>query len=528
MSAFGQRIDAALAIGDMASAASHAEAALAAGERSAWLLNMVAWKHEQAGDFTTARGLLDEALRLDPHDPLLHISLGAILRQEGQLEDAIAKLTATIPSGSTIGALWLERGYAHEASGLLKAAADDYRYAARLEPSAPALGSLASVLARQGQHDEARAAAEAALRHDPQVVSAQIALARSALATGHDADARDRLTRLLTRPDLHVDDRLVATSLLGDVEARLGAHDRAYAAYVEAKAAFAARPDAPRPQDGQRAFVARLAAEFAAIPSWPETTPDDPNPTLVFLIGFPRSGTTLVENILASIPGVSAIEERPTLRAADEAYLVAPGGLARLAEANAAELAPLRAAYWDAARRYGMAADTRMLIDMDPLKGIKLPLIARLHSNAKIIVMLRDPRDVVWSCFKTPFAVSAAAFEFTTLERTARHYAGTMAFQEACLATLPLTVHQLRYETLVRDFDQQTQSLCASLDLPWTKALRDFARTSEARGVTTASASQIGRGLYDGSGQWQPYAAFFEPVMPILAPWIEKFGYALD
>ncbi len=90
---------------------------------------------------------------------------------------------------------------------------------------------------------------------------------------------------------------------------------------------------------------------------------------------------------------------------------------------------------------------------------------------------------------------------------------------------MPLTAHEVRYEALVRDFDAETQALCAFADVPWSDALRQFGATAQRRGVATASAGQVRKGLYDGSGQWRPYARYFEPVLPILQPWIERFGY---
>jgi len=91
---------------------------------------------------------------------------------------------------------------------------------------------------------------------------------------------------------------------------------------------------------------------------------------------------------------------------------------------------------------------------------------------------------------------------------------------------LGLAIHPVSYEGLVRDFEAETRALCAYLGLEWSEDLRRFDRTAKTRGVATASAGQVRKGLYDGSGQWRPYAEFLAPVMPILAPWIEKFGYS--
>jgi hypothetical protein len=116
--------------------------------------------------------------------------------------------------------------------------------------------------------------------------------------------------------------------------------------------------------------------------------------------------------------------------------------------------------------------------------------------------------------------------DFTTLEGAARHYDAMMRLTEAALAQLPLAVHEVPYHRMVQQFDATTQDICAFADLPWSEDLRRFDRTARARGVSTASARQVRRGLFDGTRQWEPYAAYLEPVMPILAPWIEKLGYA--
>ena len=250
----------------------------------------------------------------------------------------------------------------------------------------------------------------------------------------------------------------------------------------------------------------------------------------MFLTGYPRSGNTLVENVLASLPGVAALEERPTLGAADRRYLTGDtdaiaAGLAAFAAAPHAELAELRRAYWDKVWSAGVPRDTPHFVDMDPLKGATLPFIARLFPAARVVIMRRDPRDVVWSCFKTPFAPTTGTMEFTSLERAAQHYDALMRLIDLALDRLPLNVFELDYRRLVREFEPVTQALCGFVGIPWSEDVRRFDRTAQTRGVSTASAGQVRKGLYDGSGQWRPYARHFEPLLPILGPWIERFGY---
>jgi hypothetical protein len=163
---------------------------------------------------------------------------------------------------------------------------------------------------------------------------------------------------------------------------------------------------------------------------------------------------------------------------------------------------------------------------MDPLKGTRLPFIARLFPDARILLMRRDPRDVVWSCFRTNFAVSSGTLEYTSLERAARHYDALMRLTELALDRLPLTVREVHYHRLVQSFEAETREICAFAGLDWSDAVRQFDTTAARRGTSTASVSQVRRGLYDGTRQWEAFADFLAPVMPILQPWIDRFGYA--
>ena len=100
-----------------------------------------------------------------------------------------------------------------------------------------------------------------------------------------------------------------------------------------------------------------------------------------------------------------------------------------------------------------------------------------------------------------------------------------MSAGEVYLDRLPFKVHRIRYEDVVADFEGAGRSLCAFLGVDWTEKLRDFASTE--RTIATPSSTQVSRGLYaEGVGQWRNYAFALEPVMPILQPWIEKFGYS--
>jgi tetratricopeptide (TPR) repeat protein len=519
-----QAIEQALVERDIPRAADLAEAAMDSGQRHPMLLNLAAWKREEAGDFEDSLALLGEALELAPGDPNIIGAIGAVLRKQGKLSEALTRLDEAIRLDPTAAAPWLERGMALETGGSLEPALASYLRAAELDPqSSSAFGGIASVASRRGDLDVALQYGERALALDPLDPPGAAGMARAKIELRQPEQALAILEKPLTT-ELRDENLANLTSLLGDAFDRLGNYAEAFASYSTSNLANARRFERLGVGDEtHRDLAKRLGNEFAAIESWPADQPDS-SPAPTFLIGYPRSGTTLVENVLASIPGVEALEERPTLAAGDP--FLREGGLARLAEADKTTLDGLRSAYWQAVASAGIDADGKLFVDKDPLKGLALPLIARLFPAARIIVMRRDPRDVVFSCFRANFALTPAAAEFTDLERAARHYDAMMHSQEAFLAALPLARHELRYEALVTSFDAETQRLCDFLGVEWTQEMRDFARTARRRGVSTMSAAQVSKPLYDGSRQWQRYEEQMRPILPILEPWVERFGYA--
>ena len=500
-------------------------------------LMVAALAHSDRGEFPPARALLDQALALEPDNPAILTGLGVHLFQTGQLRDAVLACDAAIRAWPTYPDAWRQRGAILAAGGSGQAARESFLEAVRLAPhDIGALAGLAALAAREADHATARLYAGRALALDPSHVVAASALASTELAEGHATAAVTLLEPLLAQLATPSQDRSLAWGILGNAQHRLGQTEAAYAAFAQCKADYAVLHE--RAAAGRLTHGAFIAAIEAGVRKVPQTQWHAPAPTPVpgaarahvFLLGYPRSGTTLMENILASLPGVAALEERPTLAATDQQFLAedAAGvmaGVARFAALDAAALDPLRAAYWAKVRESGVPADAAGFVDMDPLKGTRLPLIARLFPNARILLMRRDPRDVVWSCFRTNFAPSSGAYDFTTLERTARHYDSLMRLTELCRATMPLAVHEVHYHALVSDFDRTVRAALDFAGLPWDPAVRDFDRTARSRGVSTASVAQVSRGLYDGTRQWEPYARFLEPVMPLLEPWIRRFGY---
>lgn len=523
-----------LASGDIAGAAALAEAALKAGSADPMLLNLAAWRREEAGDFRGAHQILQRALALAPGDVLIMAAIGAVLRKEFRYEEALAILDRVLAIAPGHSAAWLERGYTLDALRLENAAAESYRRALALDPNlAPALGKLADAAAKAGRVEEARALAIRGLGINACEPSAVFALATVEIEGGEIELAAARLRHLLTQR-LKDEDLTRSLTLLGDVLDKQGRYPEAFDAYLEAQEIFRSSfantlaPSAERPS--HRAYVEKIAAQveasrplaaLAAAPSVPGAAA-----THIFLLGYPRSGTTLVENILASAAGVVALEEHPTFTDIDQALVAADGTMPDLDALDQASLDELRAKYWLRVRRAAGDVEGRAFVDMNPYNGIKLPLIARLFPAARILIMRRDPRDVVLSCFRINFTPSKGAYDLSNLESAARHYDALMRLIEICRQRLPLAYHEVRYDRLVADFETTVRAMAGFAGLEWTEDFRAFDKTAQARGVRTASATQVRRGLYDGGGRWRRYEEQLRPILPILAPWVERFGFA--
>jgi hypothetical protein len=358
-------------------------------------------------------------------------------------------------------------------------------------------------------------------------------MAMSDLGEGRLDAAKARLDVLIAAPGSSPQERAVALNLLAETLDRRGEVEAAFAAYRAANDGFA-RLFGPGSDDEPPtglALVRRLQAQWdnpTLAPSLRREARIQNAP--VFLLSFPRSATTLVGQVLAAHQDVVVSDEQELLADAGHAFLAPVDGLERLARADAASLEACRRTYWRRARETGLAVTPdRLFVDKLPMNTLALPVIARLFPGAKVIFMVRDPRDVVWSCFRQRFIGSGIARDFTDLERTAALYDAMMRFGRMCAARLDLDVRFQSYERLVADFEAETTALCAFLGLAPDAGMADFAGGVGARDVATPSGVQIARGLNaDSIGLWRRYADPMAEILPRLAPWVEAFGYRPD
>jgi hypothetical protein len=188
------------------------------------------------------------------------------------------------------------------------------------------------------------------------------------------------------------------------------------------------------------------------------------------------------------------------------------------------EAGRFRRAYWESVASSGANVTGRVFLDKLPLNTIKLPLIRRLFPNAKIVFALRDPRDVVLSCFRRRLGVNPSMYELLTLEGATRFYGAVMDLFEIYQKKLAFDVTFVRYEDIVDNLESEARRLCTVIGVAWADEMKNFAQT--ARVSATPSGLQVKQGLYEtGAGQWKAYERHMSTVLPALAPWVQRWGY---
>ena len=268
------------------------------------------------------------------------------------------------------------------------------------------------------------------------------------------------------------------------------------------------------------------AADYAA---WPSFAAPDARNSPIFIVGFPRSGTTLLEQMLDAHPGLQSMDENPffnrladTLKRHDSRIL---GSLDVLRQFDVDEL---RKQYllmvsekierrWDA-----------QLVDKNPLNMLWLPFIHRLYPNAKYILAIRHPCDVLLSCYMQNFRASILLTASATLERLAHAYVGVMQVWLKHVDVFQPRVFVSRYEEVVADTAAQTKRLAEFLELDDPSPMLQFDRHARDKGfIGTPSYSQVIEPVNTkGLNRWVKYRPYFEKALPILDPMLKHWGYS--
>ncbi len=448
------------------------------------------------GELTAAVEALNRAARLHPDHPHLLANQGLLLWADGREDEARAKLLRALTF------------------------APDCR---------EALASLAELCERTNRREEARIYVDKGLAVDPQSVSLTLTAAKLARQEGRAEEAIRLMEGLLAQ---RLDDAAQAEVhlRLGQLYDRAGEHRRAFGHFEEGKRrSLCARSSA---STDKHVLLEKIAALSRCAVAGLQTAVggDGPQDAPIFLMGFQRSGTTLLDQILDSHPTLQTMEERPAANAVEDAFvrMARPGNERALVELSERDLQDLRNVYARAVAQHVTRHAGRRLVDRNPGNTYLTPLLWRVFPRAKFVLAVRHPCDVCLSCFMQHFAPNVTTAHFYTLEDTANLYARTMAAWIQYASTLPLDYHIVRYESLVDDIEDETRRLLAFLDAEWDDAvLRPDAHANSRRVIRTASYHQVTQPIYGHAKyRWRRYREALEPIMATLAPYIEYFGYS--
>jgi tetratricopeptide (TPR) repeat protein len=532
-----QQVDDALRTYGTEAAASLALRALADGIEHPALLNLGAQARYAEGRIEEAVEMLKRARSLAPKDPHVLNTLGICLADLGRPDEALAAYAAAVRADPDMAAAHFNRGSLLEDLNDINGARRSYERAVALDPDySDALAALAWLDAVAGDAQSAKARARSALARAPGDVLARMALASAALQEKDHAAAEALLSPLSSDSAVTPRNRSIVLGLIGDLLDAQGKSGDAFAAYQASNAALKAlnmsRYEIPGEESalGQAERLIRFFESADAGP-WQDAPPVRPRAAdpraHVFLVGFPRSGTTLLENVLATHPQVVSLEEKDCFAPESVAYMASASGLERLAKISSPDSAREREYYWANVRKNGVEPRGRIFIDKMPLSSLLLPVISKLFPNARILFARRDPRDVVLSCFRRRFGMNPAMYQLLTLDGAAGYYDAVMRLSEIYRQLFRLPRHVVRYESLVEDFEGTARAACDFLGIEWSQELTDFAARARSRGISTPSAAQVARGLNrDGQQVWRRYREQMAPVLPLLDRWVREFGYS--
>jgi tetratricopeptide (TPR) repeat protein len=395
---------------------------------------------------------------------------------------------------------------------------------------------LAEVRDREGRLTEAETLAREALIQNPSNALAARSLAHTLRRANRLAEAQEVLSRQLREHPGHDDWRLnyeLAACLdrQADYAGAMSALQRAKAQLRPATEPLLAqwRTRAKRREDFANALDRETLERWQAMArSLRPVTP------VAILAGHPRSGTTLLEQMLAAHPGVVTTDETGVLRSQfiEPIILGADSAEAARREVDEFDLAQLeagRAVYFRAtAAHLGEPFDGRLLVEKDPLATQDLGFILRLLPESRVIFPLRDPRDVCVSFFFTLVPLNADSAPALDLGGTCASMALSLRLWRRWKQVLPQPWVEVRYEQLVRQPEEELRSLLAALDLPWEQSVLTPAGRSD-RGVRSPTYADVAQPLHSRAvGRWQHYAGWLDPHLGALRELLKEFDYAAD
>jgi Sulfotransferase family len=256
---------------------------------------------------------------------------------------------------------------------------------------------------------------------------------------------------------------------------------------------------------------------------------------MALLTGFPRSGTTLLEQVLDAHPDLVSSEERDFI--GKELFITVMGQRAKtpllelLNDLRVPQIEAERERYFLAMEYLlGQSVGGRVHLDKNPAYNLTIPQVLRFFPETRLIVALRDPRDVVLSCYLRFLPLNAVTVRFLDIQRTADRYALDMGAWLKLRELIDVPWCEIRYEDTVGDLAGQARRALATLDLPWSDDVLNYRQRliGSTKQVTSPTYEAVAQPIYTKAiGRWRHYERLLEPDLKTLEPFIREFGYSV-
>ena len=356
--------------------------------------------------------------------------------------------------------------------------------------------------------------------------------ARLDKADGDLEAACAKLKKLLLIENLGSELLAMIWNELGHVQDRLGDYDEAFKAFSRGQVENERNAGGGIDRDYyyRRIRNNQKVITRASAGKW-DYTEQGMTAAPVFLVGFPRSGTTLMERALSSHSKIitsdeqdivnTLIQQLPELTGKTVAY---PDVLDLLSRKD---IKKLRKQYWSAVQKVnGEPVGKRVFLDKLPLNLVDTGFIHRIFPESKFIFALRDPRDCCLSCFMQLFGNNEAMIHFSNMESAARFYAAVMDLWQHYTDVLDIKVYEYKYEKLVEDLESVIRPLIGFIGLEWEDGVKYYHARQNIRFSSTPSYQDITKPIYTrAKGRWRNYACHIQPALDILEPYVKRFMY---
>jgi tetratricopeptide (TPR) repeat protein len=483
--------------------------------------------------------LLNEALRRDPTNPEIILNLANACgrqRHYEKAEELLARLVELAPRKAAI-----QRRIAQVYAQIDRPdrAVECYRRSLELNrdiaTTVPTLLELAGLYERRHQLDDARAVVEEAIAREPDNVDAQLQLSILDRRRGDAARAESGLRAIVADSASALPIRAQAWYELAQLLDDQQRFDEAFQALLTAKQLL--RPHAAQFVQHSQETLRRNrelldALDKSCYERWQETAATDSPYRFAVLTSHPRSGTTLVEQVLDSHDQLVSADEfdvftqwifTPIVRKFHPSTPL----LTVLDNVPPAVRSKARATYWQQTEAiFDEPIGERMLLDKNPGMMILLPMINWAFPEMKMLIALRDPRDVVLSCFMQKVPLTPISSNWLSFAGAAEYYARVMQTWLAVRSLTPGQWLEFRYEDVVTDLEAQSRRILDFLGLPWDERVLKFYEHAREKMVRSPTYKDVTQPVYHKSvGRWQHYAKHFEPILEKLQPLVKEFGY---